>query len=713
MYDYRPWQLKKTETICTHCADGCAIRVESRVTENEIVRVTSDWERGRNLGDLCAKGYYGYHFVNSPERLTTPLVRNGDAFVDEPWIEALDRAARTLSEIKRRYGAGAIGGVISARCTNEEAYLFQKLLRLAVGTPHIDSSARNGHLNTVRALHRVVGHGRMTASYEAIESAQLLLVIGGDLSDTNPIVTLRVKAAVRKHGATLITVGPYLKEIGPISTIVNLSTLPITVRAGAEAVVVQGLVKAVIEEKLVASSVAAQAPAFVARLTDAVQRLSWADIERRTGVAAGVITEAARRLATAERAVILFGTALTRRAGGYDAVLTVADLGLLLDLYAKDGCGVNPLCEESNEMGVVEMGAAPEYLPGLIPSDDRAGRQRLRDLWKEELPVEPGWSLMEMLEQARQGRLKALYLVGEDPLGSLPASARVREALQSLDLLICQDLFLTKSGELAHIVLPAASFAEKDGSVTNHEGVVQRVRRAIEPVGDAMADWEIFSQMARALGYPLEYGSAGEITAEIARVVPAHPAARDPGAGEPPVMAINPSAIQRYRTEGYEVDLDRRYAAAPVSKPVGTAVGEPVGGEAALTLVIGRSLFHSGTLSRHAQELVKLEPAGRLQLNPGEADRLHLQDGDMVRLRGLGLSTTRDTVVPIVRRDRIPPGLCFFPGHFPESGVGDAAQWSIDPTTGVPYCGIGRVVIEKVTPVAVGPAAGSATVGGA
>jgi formate dehydrogenase (NADP+) alpha subunit len=716
LYDYRPWQLKKTETVCAYCADGCTLTLESKVTENEIVRVTSDWEKGRNLGDLCAKGFFGYHMINSPERLAAPLIRErglpagqAGALVEWPWIEAIESAAERLSAIKRQHGPEAIGGVISARCTNEEAYLFQKLLRLAIGTPHVDSSARDGHMNSVRALTRVVGHGRMTASYEQIEAARTIMVIGADLTETNPITALRVKAAVRKHGATLMTVGPYLNEIGPISNLVNLSQAPLTVMPGSEPIIVRGLVKAVVEERLVDPTVAAQAPAYVARVEAAVKQFPWPVVETRTGVSAEAIKAAARRLAEAERAVILFGPEVTRQAGGYDAVCALADLAILTGLYAKPGSGLNPLCEENNETGVVEMGAAPEFLPGLVDVRDEAGRRRLREAWKEELPSlgggagGAGWNLIQMLEQAREGRLKALYLVGEDPLGSLPASSGVREALQSLELLICQDPFLTETGRMAHLVLPAAGFAEKDGTFTNHEGRAQKVRRALEPVGDSLPDWEIFSQLAAQIGYPLDYASAAEIADEAGRVMPAHrPAGHAEG-------CIDEQVLARYLAATSEAGLEARYR--PAAQPASARSSkECEGGEngMGLRLLLSQSLFHSGKLSRRASELARIEPEGRLQLNPSDAERLGVEDGDVVRVRPYD-GAAGEVTVPVVRRAKVPPGLCRFPGHFPEAGVKELVEWSVDPVTQAPYFRSGRVWVEKAVGAGMS-ASGDATV---
>jgi NADH-quinone oxidoreductase chain G len=703
LYDYRPWQLKKTETVCAYCADGCTLTLESQIRENTIVRITSDWEKGRNLGDLCAKGFFGYHMINSPERLTSPMIRQENVLVEWPWIETLESAAQQISAIKQRYGAGAIGGVISARCTNEEAYLFQKLLRLAIGTPHVDSSARDGHLNSVRALTRVVGHARMTATYEEIEAAQTILIIGADPTETNPITALRVKAAVRKHGANLITVGPYQKEIGPVSNLVNVAGMPLTVAPGSESATVRALVKAVVEERLVDPTVTAQAPGFVSQIEAAVGRLPWPEVEARTGVSTAAIKAAARRLASAERAVILFGPELTRLAGGYDAVCALADLAILAGLYSRPGSGLNPLCEENNETGVVEMGASPEFLPGLIDVRSETGRRQLRDAWKDELPSSAGWNLIQMLEQARKGRLKALYLVGEDPLGSLPSSSGVREALQSLDLLICQDLFLTETGRMAHLVLPAAGFAEKEGTFTNHEGRMQKVRRAIEPIGESMPDWEIFSQLATQIGYPLDYASAAEIAEEVRRVAPT--VGLGGTADGLPGGLINQQTLSRYLSDVSGAELDARYASSTVLTTAeqrrewessgGEQHGDEKGKGVALRLLLNQSLFHSGKLSRRASELERIEPVGRLQLNPSDAKRLGVEEGDLVRMRSFEGASSAEVIVPVACRAKLSPGFCRFPGHFPEAGVKELVDWSVDPVTQVPYFRLGRVWVEK------------------
>src|SRR3990172_3995787 len=242
MYDYRPWQLKKIETICPHCADGCLMKLESR--DEKVVRVTSELGKGRNDGDLCAKGFFGYEFINHTARLIQPLLRRSGELVPVSWYEALSEAATRLTQIKARYGGAAIGGIITARCTNEDAFLFQKFMRLVLGSNNIDSSARLGHLNAVKALRTVIGSPRMMNSYEEISQADLILLVGADITESNPILGLKVKEAVRRRGARLITIGHFQENPGTyVSNIVNRANLPLQVRIGTEGVVIRGLIK--------------------------------------------------------------------------------------------------------------------------------------------------------------------------------------------------------------------------------------------------------------------------------------------------------------------------------------------------------------------------------------------------------------------------------------------------------------------------------------
>ncbi len=676
MYDYRPWQLKKIETICPHCADGCRLKVESR--DNVVLRITSDAGRGRNNGDLCAKGYFGFDVINRTDRVVKPLARKGQTLVETSWFEATALVASRFAAIKAQQGGTAIGGIISAQAPNEDLYLFQKFMRLVMGSPHVDSTARYGHHNTVAALRDVVGHGRMTASYEDVERAQALVVIGADLTETNPVVSYRVKSAVRAHGATLVTIGRYGANFGAfVSNLVNRATHPLATAPGQERAAVLGLIKALVESGRIAPRLSASAPRYVQRLSTLAGRLSWDDLAARAGVTRQAMETAAGLYAGAERAVILFGQDVIRSRGAIDTIRAIADLAILAGKLNAPGCGVNPLCDESNEQGAVELGVAPDYLPGLVPATDGAARQRLASAWQDELPAGTGWTAMEMLEQARSGKLKALYLVGEDPFAHLPASAKVREALANLEFLVCQDAFRGPSAEVAHVCLPAASFAEKEASWTNHEGRVQKGKQALDLVGEAEADTTIFSDLARSMGYPLDYDGAREILMEAARVVPA----MAPKGSSVHPGAVDAATLAEYVSSGFERDVERRFDPGPARA---AASGYPFH----LTLI--QSLFRSGALTARSAALAKVPHQGRLLVHPDDAVKLGIANGATVRVRSAhGAASVTVRISPKAR-----PGQVLFPEHYVEA-MRDLVPIELDPVTKVPIFREAAVAVEK------------------
>jgi len=357
---------------------------------------------------------------------------------------------------------------------------------------------------------------------------------------------------------------------------------------------------------------------------------------------------------------------------------TLLDLLLLTGHHGRPGCGLAPLAEENNDQGAVEMGAVTEFLPGPADVTDAAARAKIAAQWREELPQSPGRSLMEIIEEARSKTIKALYVVGENPVGSLPESAHVAEALTNLDFLVCQELFLTETAKLAHVVLPACSYAEKDGTFTNTEGHVQAVRHAIEPVGESRTDWEIFSALSVLMGYPLEYGDAKEILKEIRSLIPGYgllgPAPTPPRPDQ--------AAVERYLREGHASDLAERY---------GLTEAERAPSKGGLTLELAQSLYHSGKLSTHAKGLLSLQATGSLAMNPADAAGLGLAEGDRVRV-----SNDRGTMTTTVTlKDRIPAGLVRFPEHF-DGEARRLLSVSVDPATQVPYYKTAQVRIEKV-----------------
>ncbi len=679
MYEFRPWMLKRADSICGYCGDGCQITFQTK--GNELIEVNSSHGAGRNNGDLCARGYFGYHANTSPDRLTHPLIRRNGRLEEATWEDALEYVAERTLQLKLTHGSGAFAGLITARCTNEDLFVFQKFMRLVLGTNAFDSSARYGHVNGIRALRRVQGTHRWSVSFDDIATAEALLLVGTNITEANPITGLKVKEAVKKHGATLITVESLAPAIGTISNITNLSTHHFAAAPGQFKAVVLGLVKALVEEGLVALPLDQRAPNYVQAVGGALRQLPWAAVEQASGASADALRTAARAFARTSRAVILAGPGVLRADGGAELVTTLLDFLLLTGHHDRPGCGVAPLAEENNEQGAIEMGAVPEYFPGVYESTDRTAKDRLASLWKEELPTTPGRRLMEILEDARAGRVKAAFVVGENPVGSLPPSAQAQDALGALELLVVQELFMTETAAMAHVVLPACSYAEKSGAFVNQEGVVQPIHPAIDPVGESRPDWEILSALSVLMSAPLEYGDAKEIGKEIRQAIPGY------GRLGPLHKAAKAdlAAVDRYLHEGYQRDLAQRYALGDARRE-GRSAGT-------FTLVVGQSLFHSGKLSTHAKGLLQIQSAGALLLNPADAGRLGLADGDRARLS----NATGQATAPVKLADRVPEGLALFPEHFDQE-VRRLLTVQVDPQTGVPIYKTTQVTVEKASP---------------
>ncbi|MBI5673018.1 MAG: molybdopterin-dependent oxidoreductase [Nitrospirae bacterium] len=443
MYEYRPWMLKRAETICGYCGDGCQITVQTK--GQELIEVNSAHGAGRNNGDLCARGFFGFHAASDPQRLTHPLIRRDGRLMQTTWEEALEYVAGRVGEIQAAYGGQSVGGLISGRCTNEELYLFQKFLRVAVGTNHIDSSARYGHVNGLQAMRLVQGTHRWTVTFDDILDADVLILVGTNITETNPITGLKVKEAVKKRRATLITIESLEPVVDTMSNIANLSHHHFRIPTSDTHHAIVGLVKAVLEQNLTQPDLAQRHPTYFNAMTSALQQISWQEIQTATGIEPEAYVRAAKAAAGARRVVIVAGQLLLRSEQGYSGCLTLFDLLLLTGKLDGPGCGFAPLAEENNDQGAVEMGTVTELLPGAQPITSGTERERIAKQWKSELPTDTGASLIEMLERARAGSLKAMFIVGENPVGSLPAAIHAETSLRNLDLLVCQELFLTET----------------------------------------------------------------------------------------------------------------------------------------------------------------------------------------------------------------------------------------------------------------------------
>jgi predicted molibdopterin-dependent oxidoreductase YjgC len=665
-YLYKPWQMKKTTTTCNYCGDGCQLYLETK--DEEVVRVTSSlswknkWgdrsETAKGHGGLCVRGRFGFEYLDSKSRLTQPLVREGGQLVQKPWLETMHLLVDRFTEIKQKYGADAIAGLVTARCTNEELYLFQKLMRTAFGTNQLDSSARYGHMNFVLASKHAVGLGRTPNDWEDLTKAKAIILIGSNITETNPLTAVRIKEAMRVYKAQVVTLD------SAITNIAKLASHPFLVKPGTEGIVIDGLVKATIDQGLVDEEVVGKHPQAFEALKSAMATVSLERLAAQTGFPVEAFREIAAIFAESPRSIILCAEGIVRRANGYQNVLKLMDLAWITGKLGRTGCGVNTVTEEPNEQGAVDMGVAPEFFPGQARFDDPAARERFAKAWEVALPPTGSSAhLVEILKRCKSGQIKALYVLGENPLATLPASMEVRAALERLELLVVQDPFLTDTAKVAHFVLPACTYAEKDGTFTNLEGRVLRVRQAMDPLGESLPDWHIMTALANAMGCGWEYQSPNDIQAEIMKLLPGYY-----NLGQPRKVTPVPD---QYLSTGYVGEVKARYRSTPAS-------GEQT---RPFALLMGQVLMHSGKLSTQAPGLISLAPnTGKLRMNIQDMERLGLQDGAKVCL-----TSDRGSLQLGVQPDQsIAPGTCFFPEHFNEPPVKDLMTVSVDATTGVP-----------------------------
>jgi formate dehydrogenase alpha subunit len=462
------------------------------------------------------------------------------------------------------------------------------------------------------------------------------------------------------------------------STQTNLAKLgshPIMVNTGTEGLFVQGLVKSVIHQDLIDEEATKAHPEALTALKQATESYSLEDISQQTGVDVEQIHEAARIFAEAPRSIIICGEGILRQAHGYQHMLHLIDLAWVTGKLGKQGCGINTFTEEANEQGAVDMGVAPELLPGAVSFADTEARDSFNQAWGTSLPdaQQEGGHLVDILDRCRKGEIKALYVVGENPLETLPASFNVKEALEKLDVLICQDPFLTETAKLAHVVFPASTFAEKDGTVTNQEGKVQYLRPALDSLGESTLDWHIMVGMANVLGSPMDYETTQDIQQEIRKILPGYY-----NLGKAPKVKPDPS---RYFSSGYAQDVGPRYCINGKGK-----AHRPFG------LRMIQLIYHSGKLSTQASGLIEISPNTKnLSMCPEDLKNIGLASGERIRLT----SDQGTLEMAVEENTSLMPGTCTVPEHFNDPPVKDLMARQVDAVTGVPYFKLTHVTVEK------------------
>ena len=677
---YRGTTKTTVETTCPFCGCGCSICLE--VKDNHIVGATPGKKDTVNHGTLCVRGSYSFDFIHSPDRLTKPLVKANDGFEEVSWKQALERVATEFKRINEEHSPNSLAVLGSSKCTNEENYLLQRFTRCVLGTNNIDNGSRLYNSATQIGLGSSIGFHGTTNYLGALEQSEVIMVIGADPTSSAPIVGYAIKRAVKYKGAKLILIDPRQTRL---SSFAHLWLRP---KVGTDVALLNSLAKVIIDEGLLDEEFIPRRTDNFEALTKGLEKYPPEYAEAITGASSEEIRAAARLYAAAGQAAIVYGTGITQYTGGTDSVRALANLAILTGNIGRRGSGIYALQRENNGQGACDMGALPNFLPGYRRLADVQARRDFEQRWRVNLPPDDGLTAVEIIEQAKEGKVKGLYVIGENPVLSFPHSSLFTEALASLDFLVVQDMFLTETARLATVVLPATSFAEKEGTFTNLEGRVNRVQKAIEPIGESLPDWEIILRLADKMESPLPFSSLQQVTGEIEELVPLY--------------------------EGY-TDLERLYQAEPDTWETRRTYGgqlskgvarfspveyTPQAGEAKeshpFTLLTGTILYHFGTGNRslRAWRLKKFSPQAFAEIGESDAKKLGLTDGERVKI----ISPIGEVTTMVKITDTLPEGMLFMPISFPETPVNGLFGFTLDPEAKTPSLKACRVRIERVEP---------------
>ena len=673
---------REVKTICPYCGVGCGIYLGLR--GNRIVSARGDTENPINTGRLCVKGRFGHDFVNHPERLTSPLIKKDGKFVEATWDEALDLIAKEFS----RYKPEQFAVLSSAKITNEENYLVQKFARVVMGTNHVDHCARLCHAPTVAGLAQSFGSGAMTNSIGEIAKCACILAIGTNTTAAHPVIGLEIKKAVRR-GAKLIVANP--KRID----LCRHAQIFLQQRPGTDVALMMGMMRVIVDQGLADTAFIDDRCVNFEAFEQSLENFGLESVEEITGVDRQKIIDAARSYATCRPASILYAMGITQHTHGTDNVLATSNLALLTGNVGKPSTGVNPLRGQNNVQGACDLGALPNVYPGYQKVGVPEVQAKFESAWDCPLNDSPGLTHTEIFDAIHAGEIKALYQVGENPILSEADSTHVEEALSRIEFFVVQDIFLTETARMAHVVLPAATFAEKDGTFTNTERRVQRVRKAVESPGEAKPDSWITCQIAKRMGASgFDFAHASQVMEEIASVTPSyHGISYDrieevglqwpcPSPDHPGTRFLHAERFATKDGQGKFMPLEY--------KPPAEVEDE----EYPLILTTDRSLyhFHTSTMTRKVEGLRALNSEELLKINPEDASRLGIADGEMVEIRSRRGKVTAKAHVT----DICPPGVVSSTFHFWESPINVVTNCAIDPVAKIPETKVCAVRVQKV-----------------
>ena len=673
---------KTTTTTCGYCGVGC--RLEAHRADGHVVSISPSMDGPANKGHTCLKGRFAHQFTRSRDRLTAPLVRESGTFRLATWDEALARIADAFGRIKSEHGPDAIAGLASSRATNEDCYAMQRLMRAAVGTHNIDNCSRVCHSPTSFALRKSFGLSGATGSFDDIEDAEVAFLIGVNPTQGHPVVGARIKQAAL-NGLKVITADPRRIELA------DYGVLHLANRPGTNAALAHGIAHVLVRDGLTDKAfIESRTEGFdaVAELVDAYTPQA---VEEITGVPAADVERAAHLYGETDRASILWGLGVTEHRYGSEVVQLLCNMALMTGNVGRPGAALLPLRGQNNVQGSSDMGALPDTFTDYRPVSDDEVTSSFERRWGVEMKREKGMKIPEMFDAAVEGKLKAMYIFGEDVAQTDPDTEHVTEALESLDFLVCQEIFENETTKFADVILPASSFLEKSGTFTNAERRVQLVDAATEPPGSALPDLEIICRVSSALGYEMGYETPSDVMDEVAEMTPRYAGLRHEligrGGLQWPVAADGTDSPILYGDHFELPGGKARFAALPYKPP-----GDEADEEFPLILVTGRRLEHynAGTMTRRTGNL-ELMPSDWLEIHPDDATELGVADGDVVTVR----SRRGQVELPVQVTSRIEPGHVFTAFHFPEVRTNLLVGQSADVNTSCPEYKVVAVAVER------------------
>ena len=671
--------------ICPYCGAGCGFLLE--VIDGVVTGIRPRLGHPISQGKLCIKGWNAHEFIHHEDRLKKPMIKAKGSFKEISWTEAIKFVAKRLSEIKEENGPDSIALLSSAKCTNEENYLLQKFARAVIGTNNIDHCARLCHASTVAGLARAFGSGAMTNSIADIAEASCIFIIGSDTMSQHPLVARRIMIAKEK-GAKIILADPRNIQIS------RFADLHLRQKPGSDVALLNGMMKYILDKGLEDKDFISERTEDFEQLREALQGVSMKEVEEITGVPEREIGKAATLYAKAKASCIVYAMGITQHTTGTDNVLSCANLAMLTGNIGRPGTGVNPLRGQNNVQGACDMGALPNVFPGYQAVTDAEVRKRVAGMWGvDKLPSEVGLTVTEIIDSALEGKVKAMYIMGENPMVSDPDLNHVEQGLKSLDLLVVQDIFPTETAKLAHVILPGASYAEKEGTYTGTDRRVQLSWKAIQPLGESKPDWEIICELAREMkAEGFSFSSPREIFEEIRRVTPQY-------AGISYDRLYQPDGLQwpcpQENHPGTPILHSRQFTRGkgkfhPI---VYREPAETPDDEFPFVLTTGRvmSQFHTRSMTGRSPALDSEFPEGFLEINPHDATKLGINDGDLVEV-----SSRRGKIQTKARvTDKVRPGIVYAPFHFAERAANRLTNSAIDPVAKIPELKVCAVAIKS------------------